>query len=621
MNRTATKLRPLLAKMGLALLVPLAILAGAEAILRGVGAGYPASFLRQVDIAGETHWADNPFYGYRFFTPALARNPAPIAAACTKPPRTTRIVVLGESAAQGDPMLEYGMPRMLEKMLNEGSTNARFEVINAAMTAISSPIVADIARETTVLQPDIYIVYAGNNEVVGPYGPGTVFTPLKEAPWLTPWRVRLTRLRLTWLLSSLLDALRTNPAEAWQGLAMFGGLRFAHDDPRLEPMYRAFARNLDQIIATAQRQGARVILSTVAVNLADCAPFGSESADSLPAADRARWLHHLEAGSAAQAAQRPAEARTHLEQAEILFPRHAETVYRLAQILAEQGETDAARLRFQRARDLDTQRFRADHRINTLIRAAARHPVVELVDADALFGAKPAAPGAEQFLDHVHFTFAGTWQLAHHLAEAIHGPDLPDLEACRGLMLFTPWAERQQATLMEQRRARPPFVRQPGNEKQRQELLERIQRAQEMIQTQDLGQVQEVYQRQAARYPADFFLPLQWGTILGESGRWEDAAPILTQALERLPLHVETRLPAALALSRTGRPEEAAGLLIGRGPPHGLYLAEYALQILRTLLKEGYPEEARRLQAALLERAPRFPHRAAVAAWTETETP
>ena len=54
---------------------------------------------------------------------------------------------------------------------------------NAATVAINSHVVLPIVKECVRLEPDLVIVYLGNNEVVGPYGPGTVFRPASGSLW------------------------------------------------------------------------------------------------------------------------------------------------------------------------------------------------------------------------------------------------------------------------------------------------------------------------------------------------------------------------------------------------------------------------------------------------------
>ncbi len=575
--------RALVGRLALAVGVPLVLLAAAEGLLRVAGGGVPTSFLVPVDLGGVPHWADNPFYGYRFFPSALARNPAPLAIARERA-GVVRVAVLGESAAQGDPLLEFGLPRTLEKLLNAAGGTQRYEVINAAMTAISSPVVADIAQGLAAVRPDVVVVYMGNNEAVGPYGPGTVFAGAGAAR-LVPLRVALTRLRLAQLLAGVarLSGAGAGP-EAWAGLDLFAGMNLPAGDPRLTSMYATYEQSLERIIETARGWGARVVLCTVAVNLADCAPFGPEE----------------QAGEAHRAFARARE-------------------------LEAAGDGAGAWQAYARARDLDTRRFRADSSIYWIVRDAAQRYGLELIDSDALFAAAGAgrAPGQRFFLDHVHFTMEGTWRLARAVASVLRGvpeEELASLEEARRLLFFTPWGERMQATQMLERRQRSPFAGQPGNAEQVAWLEQTVRDCEARMNDAEREALGRARVALSADAPEDFFLPFHWGQVLCESGRWAEAVPVLTNALVRLPLHFEARLLPAQALCRTGCAEEAARVLAGPGGPYGLYLADYARQLLDTLQRAGYPAEARRLQVALLKQVPSFPHREAVASWTGAES-
>ncbi len=612
-----TRRKALAAKFALAVFSPLFALALLEGALRLANVGLPVSFLRPATVDGSPCWVNNPFYGYRFFPPELARNPSPIAVEREKPAGVFRIAVLGESAAQGDPLLEFGPPRLLEKMLGAMDGSRRYEVVNAAMTAINSPVLVDIARDLQVCRPDAVVLYIGNNEVVGPFGPGTIFSPLTGATRLAAFRVRLTRLRL----AQWLHFRRARSPRTWAGLDLFAGFHFPEGDPRLEPMYAAYRRNLESIVAACRKTGARVILSTVAVNLADCPPFASEEPAVLAPDVRAAWQAACDRGAAAQEAGDPETARAAFRQALALFDRHAGLVHRLAQAEQAAGDLAAARAAYRRARDLDTQRFRADSRLNDIVRAVAREMNVELVDAEAAFAAaspERGVPGEELFLDHVHFTFAGTRLLTGLFAAALRGAEaseIPPPETCRRLMFFTPWAERQQAATMRERRGQPPLESQPGNDRQIARLYEIEARCTARLAETSLADTEQEFLALAAAAPRDFFIPFQWGGILAGKNRWEEAVPVLTNALRLVPHHFEARALPAIALGRVGRPEDAARLVVGDFAPHGRYLAENAMAVLRALESAGRLDEARRFRTELLKLAPRFPLRRAIEAY------
>ena len=148
-----------------------------ECALRLAGYGYSTAFFKPLKVAGQDCLVDNDDFGLRFFPPALARIPVPVVMKATKPVGAIRIFLLGESAALGDPRPQFGAGRYLEALLRERFPGQDFEVVNVAMTAINSHVILPLARECAVHQGDLWVIYMGNNEVVGPFGAGTVFSP------------------------------------------------------------------------------------------------------------------------------------------------------------------------------------------------------------------------------------------------------------------------------------------------------------------------------------------------------------------------------------------------------------------------------------------------------------
>src|SRR5262249_37579086 len=145
----------------------------------------------------------------------------------------------------------------------------------------------------------------------------------------------------------------------------------APDDPRKETVYRHFQRNLDDILEAGANSGAHVILSTVAVNLKDCPPFASVSETNLPAVNRRAFEECVAHASAELQQGAGADAARHYQEALQLNPKSAELQFRLGQCFLNQTNTVAARQYFQTALDLDELMFRADSKLNNLIRAAA----------------------------------------------------------------------------------------------------------------------------------------------------------------------------------------------------------------------------------------------------------
>jgi len=88
--------------------------------------------------------------------------------------------------------------------------------------------------------------------------------------------------------------------------------------------------------------------------------------------------------------------------------------YSDAESLLTHGDA-AAREQFQRACDDDALPFRADSRINGIIREIGRQmggPGLVSCDAAASLPEAGKIPGQETFYEHVHFNFDGNYLLA-----------------------------------------------------------------------------------------------------------------------------------------------------------------------------------------------------------------
>lgn len=154
--------------------VPALLLGLAEGAFRLAGYGHPTSFF----VASPHHengaLIENAKFAWRFLPPTLARASQPTLLRREKASATTRVFMFGESAAEGDPEPAFGMPRLLEVLLEGRFPGRDFEVINAAVTAINSHAILPIARECAGLDGDFWVLYIGHNEVMGPFGAGTI---------------------------------------------------------------------------------------------------------------------------------------------------------------------------------------------------------------------------------------------------------------------------------------------------------------------------------------------------------------------------------------------------------------------------------------------------------------
>src|ERR1700687_6504201 len=144
-------------------------------------------------------------------------------------------------------------------MLRERYPALKFEVVNTGSVAINSHVLLPIAKGLAKERPDLFIIYSGNNEVVGPYGPGTALT----SSGMNLSIIRSSIFFHSTRIGQLLTKIGTQKRE-WGGMEMFLDKQVPASSPLMRSVYGNFERNLRDTVAAARASGARVIVSTVA---------------------------------------------------------------------------------------------------------------------------------------------------------------------------------------------------------------------------------------------------------------------------------------------------------------------------------------------------------------------
>ena len=554
-------------RLAVAGLAPLLFLGLAELGLRAVGYGHPTGFwVKNGDGSGS---GTNAAFGRQFFPAALAGRPWPAVLATPKPPGTLRIFVLGESAAMGTPDPSFGFGRILEVMLRQEFPGRKCEVVNAAMRGINSHVVLPIARDCAGQEPDLFIVYMGNNEAVGLYAPEPDARSLAEHPALLRTMQRAKRTRLAQVFRAAAARLRPAPADERQDLAFYRRKRMAADDPRRAAVRENFRATLGAIHRLARGAGAQTLLATVAVNLRDCPPLASLHRADLAPDIAVRWDAAFAGARALErAGGREAALATYrdLLQTDDHF---ADLHFALAQALAGGGEGEAAAAHFALARDWDAMQFRADSRLNGIIReAAAEGRAIQLADAERALAGEDGVPGGRLFYEHVHLRFDGDYMVARALLPQVaHALGLgapatvPTREECARALAFTEFDETDMLSAIATMTARPPFpaqldhaTRQAAAEQAVRERLGRFDRA-------AVGRATAVARAAVAQRPEDWQLRFICGRMLLHTGDAAGAVEHLAEAVRLLPGNVVTRLELANCLTQLRRPEETAAQL------------------------------------------------------------
>ncbi|MEC8526877.1 MAG: tetratricopeptide repeat protein [Pseudomonadota bacterium] len=407
--------------------IPLLFFVLVEFALGLMGVGTQYQYFNQIDIDGEAFYQENPDFADQFYPPSLNVGPLQNTFAAERSDDRLRVFVLGGSAAMGFPHKNHGVDRLLAAQLRSLFPNRDVEVVNTAMTSVNSHVVYQVAQTLPFESADVAVILMGNNEVVGPYGPGTFNQNFLSSLSAIRALQALKRTRLWQLLDSSLAEVQSSDAKAdleWQGMQMFVDNGVAEDDPRMSVVYEHFEDNLRDIVDTLHAKGMHVVLSTVPVNLRQSAPFLSIGRDDLSASDEAKLAALRERAEAQALNGRWREAQDLWQQAIALDAGHADSHFQLATSLENLGEFALARSHYERALDLDGLRFRADTRINAIIERVARgydSSNVSFVNSSKGFdrASAPYAPGWDLLVEHVHYDFSGNAVLARIFARAI----------------------------------------------------------------------------------------------------------------------------------------------------------------------------------------------------------
>ena len=462
----------------------------------------------------------------------------------------------------------------------------KFEVINLGITAINSHVIVPIARDCARHDGDFWIVYMGNNEMVGPFGAATVFGAQALPRSVVRFNLALQRTRTGQLLVSAMRHLAGKSKNAsWGGMEMFLDNQIPPGDPRKETVYRNFDANLRDIVMAGMNSGAKVILNTVAVNLKDSPPFASLSNSNLPAADRQRFARTIADAKIWQSQSNFFAADELFAQAVRLDPQYAEAHYRLAQ--CELALTNAAAPeQFQMACDTDALPFRTDTRINAAIRQVAQQRAGDrLVLCDAehdLAQDSPAhIPGDETFYEHVHFNFDGSYRLgklwAEQIGQRLAAEGSPPATtnwaakaACDQALSLSIWNRQFVIQAVIRRFGAPPLSTQFNNTERLQQMHtsesdlvqleaqpDATQRVREMFadaierapldsylyeglanfleSTKDPQGAIAAYRKICELMPNDFYACLQLGRLLREQGQPAQGEPFLEEAMRLRP--------------------------------------------------------------------------------------
>ena len=530
----------------------------------GVGTSY--DYFHEIDINGQSYYQENSDFANQFYPASLDIKPRENTFTVERRPEVIRVFILGGSAALGFPHKNHGLDRLLAAQLRAALPSREIEVINTAMTSVNSHVVYAVARSIPEDSADFAVILMGNNEVVGPYGPGTFNQNFLANITLIRAIQALKRTRTWQALNGLILQIRPTDAMQeleWEGMQMFTNLGVTYDDPRMASVYSHYENNLSRIIETLRKKGMHVILSSVPVNLRHSAPFLSEHSPNLSEVQLDQWRELTRRGTQSTDEENRDDAVTHFQAAVEIDPGYADTHFRLATAFENLGEFQKARTHYQRALDLDALRFRADTKINHIIQEvadSAESGTLSFVDSAAAFeqASQPFQPGWNLLLEHVHYGFSGNHVLAAEVSRSIvsnvtsadNYQPLPEAQVARrvGFPNYDTPVEIQTLQAMIQQ---PPFPGQSNYAELAAFLNDKVKRL-----AAEVGSPEDVIQRRQDIVNsglADWKIHFELAVLNQRLGNSSAMYYHLDKVLELYPHNRETYIKIAEAKSKEGQ--------------------------------------------------------------------
>lgn len=546
--------------------MPLLFFVLLELCLRVTGVGTSFDYFREIDIDGTPHYQENPDFADQFYPPSLNIGPREHTFTKEHGPELVRVFVLGGSAAQGFPHRNHGLDRLLETQLKAALPSRKIEVINMAMTSVNSHVVYAVARSIPEGSADFAVVLVGNNEVVGPYGPGTFNQNFLANISMIRATQALKRTRLWQALDGLIA--KVSPTDAlqeleWEGMQMFTENGVAYDDSRMASVYSHYEDNLTSAIGMLRNKGIHAVLSTVPVNLRHSAPFLSIHNPSLSEDALVQWEEATRRAADSARLENWSDAAVAFQEALVIDPDFADTHFTLARAYDNLGEHQKAKSHYRHALDLDALRFRADTRINQVIRdvaASVGDDKFSFVDSAAAFeqASLPFEPGWNLLLEHVHYAFSGNDILAAEISRSIvtslTGNDdyepLPGAEVARRIG-FPNYDTIDELKNLQGMIQQPPFPGQSNYGELKSFIDGKLENT-----INELGSPEALIERRKDIVNADL---ADWKiyfelAVLNQRLRNPPAVYYnLNQILERYPHNRETYMKMAEAMSRDGK--------------------------------------------------------------------
>ena len=353
---------------------------------------------------------------------------------------SVRIFCMGGSTTHGRPYYDaVSFCGWLRAYLQAADPARIWEVINAGGVSYASYRVARLMNELKDYQPDLFIVYTGQNEFLEERS----YRGIMNMPdWVIDLHGALSATRTYALVQRVVELVRPDPSgKARQNnllsedvdeiLSHTVGPQSYHRDDRLKRQIIAhFRLNLIRMARIARSVDAGILFIQPAINVKDMSPFKSEHRQGLEAQALAEWQSLFERARRLQEAGDLDAALALYRQARTIDDRYADLHYRIGQALFTLQRYDEADAAFRRAVEEDIVPLRILAAMQQVVADVAAREDVPLIDFPVVLRQAylsqygHAVFGKEYFRDHVHTDMEGYRLLGLALFDELAGEDI-----------------------------------------------------------------------------------------------------------------------------------------------------------------------------------------------------
>jgi tetratricopeptide (TPR) repeat protein len=355
-----------------------------------------------------------------------------------------RIFCMGGSTTYGRPYTDrVSFCGWLREYLNAADPTRNWEVINAGGISFASYRVAKLMGELKQYQPDLFIVYSGQNEFLEERS----YSKLADLPaWMLNLNATLSGTRVYTVMKEFIDAVQHDSLKHAQQRSTLSGEveevlnytvgpeSYHRDDVLKRQIITHYRLNLVRMVRIAQSVGADIVFVQPAINLKDMSPFKSEHGDELDNQAIKDWDALYQRGTALFEAGDLTAALNTYQQALRIDDRYADIHYRIGQVLFRLGRYDEAEKSFRQAVEEDVAPLRILGSMQRIVKGVAVSEHVPLIDFPGILREAylrqydHAVFGEEYFTDHVHanmegYRLLGLALLDHMISRDIVTPD------------------------------------------------------------------------------------------------------------------------------------------------------------------------------------------------------